>query len=99
MGRAHSEFQHLLAVRCLGKKMRIPERAAPAFFYQLVEEIPADAKNAAGIEYGAATEEQKKAGLDPVFDPDKFADQKGFGFDLTLWCDIRDKFRTGELKN
>lgn len=44
-------------------------------------------------------EEQKKAGLDPVFDPDKFADQKGFGFDLTLWCDIRDKFRIGELKN
>ena len=37
--------------------------------------------------------EQKKAGKDPIFDPDKF------GWDGTeTWRGIRDKYMSGELK-
>lgn len=43
--------------------------------------------------------DQKKQGLDPVFDPDKFEGQKGFDFDMSLWRKIRDGFASGELKN
>lgn len=45
-------------------------------------------------------EEQKKSGIDPVFDPDKFANEKGFKhFDLGIWREIRDKYKNGELKS
>lgn len=45
-------------------------------------------------------ESQQKQGLYPVFDPDKFKGVKGFeGVDMDLWRDIRDKFKSGELKN
>lgn len=45
-------------------------------------------------------ESQQKQGLDPVFDPDKFKGVKGFeGVDMNLWSEIRDKFKSGELKN
>ena len=44
-------------------------------------------------------ETQKKAGKDPVFDPDQFAGESGFDFDMSLWRSIRDRFNSGELKN
>lgn len=44
-------------------------------------------------------ESQKKQGIEPVFDPDKFEGQKGFNFDINLWRTIRDRFNSGELKN
>lgn len=44
-------------------------------------------------------ETQKKQGLDPLFNPDKFEGMGGFKFDMSLWKSIRDRFKTGELKN
>ena len=45
-------------------------------------------------------ESQQKLGVDPVFDPDKFKGVKGFEHvDLNLWREIRDKFKSGQLKN
>ena len=44
--------------------------------------------------------DQQKLKLDPVFDPDKFANEKGFNhFSLDLWREIRDKYKSGDLKN
>lgn len=44
-------------------------------------------------------EQQQKNGIDPIFDPDRFEGSKGFNFDMSLWKDIRDGFKKGELKN
>lgn len=44
-------------------------------------------------------EEQKRQGLDPVFDPDKFEGVRGFDFDMGIWRTIRDKYKSGDLKN
>lgn len=45
-------------------------------------------------------ERQQKLGVDPVFDPDDFKGVKGFDhFDLSVWSEIRDKFKSGQLKN
>lgn len=45
-------------------------------------------------------ERQQKLGVDPVFDPDDFKDVKGFDhFDMGVWREIRDKFKSGQLKN
>ena len=45
-------------------------------------------------------ESQQKLGVDPVFDPDKFKGVRGFErVDLDLWREIRDKFKSGQLKN
>ena len=45
-------------------------------------------------------ERQQKLGLDPVFDPDQFKGVKGFEHvDMSLWREIRDKFKSGQLKN
>ena len=44
-------------------------------------------------------EQQQKNGIDPVFEPEGFKGSKGFNFDMSLWKVIRDKFKSGELKN
>ena len=44
-------------------------------------------------------EEQRRQGLEPIFDPDKFKGVKGFDFDMSSWRTIRDKYKSGELKN
>ena len=44
-------------------------------------------------------EQQQKSGIDPVFEPEKFEGNRGFNFDMSLWKVIRDRFKSGELKN
>ncbi|MBO5958523.1 MAG: hypothetical protein J6Q65_00225, partial [Lentisphaeria bacterium] len=42
---AHSEFQRLLAIRCEGKRLNIPEHADANYFYRLAEDAKASGKD------------------------------------------------------
>ena len=44
-GAAHAEFQRLLAIRCEGKKLNIPEHADANYFYRLSDEAKASGQD------------------------------------------------------